>query len=288
MRSLLMSSCGRRSGMSCQLMHYVPEEYDQLFKVLEGFDAVIVRCNPGQINAADGSQINFDDAMRALQKKGKQIWPSPDVMTNMGAKDALCRIANLAMGLSDSFAYYSVHELETGFEKTMAFQPCVIKQNCGSFGEGIWIIKLKSGNYCKHYGDRSCSDDEVLEIMEACDNHQESRTVKEFLEFCVSCRSAKCKADTPNATFFDIPVADVMEATYLGNLMGQKAVAILDSDKAKMSPAAAKVVTRIEALRGAAGTGVLSTSFCFQGRELVYIEQVTGECIVRRGSDDAS
>jgi len=395
------------SGMSCQLMHYVPEEHDQFFKVLEGFDAVIVRCNPGQINAAGGNQIKFDDSMRALQKKGKQVWPSPDVMTNMGAKDALCKIANLAIGLPDTLAYYSVQELETGFKKTMAFQPRVIKQNRGSSGEGIWIIKLKSGNYCKNYGDRSCSDDEVLEMMEACDNHQESHTVKEFLEFCVNGRSAMsgkwdtvgtgkyleggkeaggqlvdqrfcprivegelrmnmigetctgiihkkpkaggisavggtgsvytfyppdapefatlsqnfigtdipslmenlelageplplwwtgdfinadpgtpgtpctidkwivgefncscvgiskclpayCKADTPNATFFDIPVADVMEATYLGNLMGQKAAAILDSDKAKMSPAAAKVVTRIEALRGAACTGVLS------------------------------
>ena len=30
-----------------------------------------------------------------------------------------------------------------GFKKTMAFQPRVIKQNRGSSGEGIWIIKLK-------------------------------------------------------------------------------------------------------------------------------------------------
>merc|ERR1719198_1011634 len=30
------------SGMSCQLLHYVPEEHDQFFKVLEGFDAVVV------------------------------------------------------------------------------------------------------------------------------------------------------------------------------------------------------------------------------------------------------
>merc|ERR1719253_1376795 len=395
------------SGMSCQLLHYVPEEHDAFFKVLEGFDAVIVRCNPGQINAAGGDQMKFDDAMRALQKKGKQVWPSPDVMTNMGAKDALCKIANLAIGLPDTLAYYSVQELEAGFKKTMAFQPRVIKQNRGSSGEGIWIIKLKSGNYCKNYGDRSCADSEVLELMEACDNHSEEHTVGEFLEFCVNGRTAKsgkwdsigtgkyleggkeaggqlvdqrfcprivegelrmnmigdtctgiihkkpkaggisavggtgsvytfyppdapefaklstdflqndiphlmknlelegeplplwwtgdfinadpgksgtpctidkwivgefncscvgiskclpayCKADTPNASFFDIPVKDVMEATYLGNLMGQKALGFLDAQQAKVSPAAAKVITRIEALRGAAGAGILS------------------------------
>ncbi|CAE7924024.1 unnamed protein product, partial [Symbiodinium necroappetens] len=60
------------SGMSCQLVHYVPEEHDAFIKAMEGFDAIIVRCNPGQINAAGGDQMKFDDAMRGLQKKGKQ------------------------------------------------------------------------------------------------------------------------------------------------------------------------------------------------------------------------
>ncbi|CAJ1355121.1 unnamed protein product [Effrenium voratum] len=396
------------SQMSCQLLHYVPEEHDAFFKILDQFDAVIVRCNPGQINAAGGDQIKFDDAMRALQKKGKQVWPSPDVMTNMGAKDALCKIANLSIGLPDTLAYYSPEEFAAGFKKTMAFQPRVIKQNRGSSGEGIWIIKLKSGNYCKNFGDRLCSDEEVLELMEACDNHSETHTVAEFVEFCVNGRTAKsgkwdtigvgkyleggkaaggqlvdqrfcprivegevrmnmigdtctgiihkkpkaggisavggtgsvytfytpdapefkqlsedflktsiptlmqsldlpneplplwwtgdfinadpgapgtpctidkwivgefncscvgiskclpayCKADTPNASFFDIPVADLVEATYLGNLMGQKALAILDNQGTKLSPAASKVLTRIEALRGAAKAGVLSS-----------------------------
>jgi len=73
----------------------------------------------------------------------------------------------------------------------MAFQPRVIKQNRGSSGEGIWIIKLKSGNYCKTYGERSCEDSEVLDLMEANDNHSEEHTVAEFIEFCVSGRTAK-------------------------------------------------------------------------------------------------
>eukprot|EP00418_Pyrodinium_bahamense_P079869 CAMPEP_0179058656 /NCGR_PEP_ID=MMETSP0796-20121207/24960_1 /TAXON_ID=73915 /ORGANISM="Pyrodinium bahamense, Strain pbaha01" /LENGTH=56 /DNA_ID=CAMNT_0020755409 /DNA_START=8 /DNA_END=175 /DNA_ORIENTATION=+ len=55
----------------------------------------------------------------------------------------------------------------------MAFQPRVIKQNRGSSGEGIWIIKLKAGNYCSTFGERSCSDDELLDLMEANDNHSE-------------------------------------------------------------------------------------------------------------------
>ena len=39
-----------------------------------------------------------------------------------------------------------------GFKKTMAFQPRVIKQNRGSSGEGIWIIKLKED------GTETCKD----------------------------------------------------------------------------------------------------------------------------------
>ena len=33
--------------------------------------------------------------------------------------------------------------------------------------------------------------EEVLELMEACDNHSETHTVAEFVEFCVNGRTAK-------------------------------------------------------------------------------------------------
>ncbi|CAE7230327.1 MDH2 [Symbiodinium sp. CCMP2592] len=179
------------AGMSCQLIHYVHEEHDTFFDVCKAFDAIIVRCNPGQIKADGGDQGKFDNGMRALRKLDIQVWPAPDVMEFMGAKDALCKIANLKIGLEDTLAYYDPADFATGFKKTMAFQPRVIKQNRGSSGEGIWIIKLKSGNYCKTYGERSCADDEVLDLMEANDNHSEEHTVAEFIEFCVSGRTSK-------------------------------------------------------------------------------------------------
>ena len=179
------------AGMSCQLIHYVHQEHFKFFDVCKNFDAIIVRCNPGQIKADGGDQAKFDDGMRAMRKLGIQVWPSPDVMEFMGAKDALCKVAHLNIGLEDTLAYYSPEEFAAGFKKTMAFQPRVIKQNRGSSGEGIWIIKLKKGNYCKTYGERSCTDDEVLDMMEANDNHSEEHTVAELIEFCVSGRTAK-------------------------------------------------------------------------------------------------
>jgi hypothetical protein len=182
------------SGMSCQLVHYTHEEHDKMFEVLKNFDAVIVRCNPGQINADGGSQQKFDDALRGLRKKGIQVWPSPDVMEFMGAKDALTRICHLNIGLPDTLTYFEEDEFKAGFKKTMAYQPRVIKQNRGSAGEGIWIIKLKKQNYCKNFGDRSCTDDEVLSLMEANDNHAEEHTVGEFIEWCLNGRTNPSKA----------------------------------------------------------------------------------------------
>jgi len=177
------------AGMSCQCLHYVWEQHDTFFELLKHFDAIIVRCNPGQIKADGGDQQKFDDGLRALRKKGIQVWPSPDVMEKMGAKDALTNVANMNIGLPDTLSYYDDEAFKVGFKKTMAFQPRVIKQNRGSSGEGIWIIKLKSGSYCANYGDKSCEDSEVLDLMEANDNHSEEHTVGEFIEFCIKGRT---------------------------------------------------------------------------------------------------
>merc|ERR1719329_1016748 len=107
------------AGMSCQLINYVHQEHDKFFNVVKNFDAIIVRCNPGQIKADGGSQQKFDDGMRKLRKMGIQVWPSPDVMENMGAKDALCKVATLNIGLEDTLAYYSEAEFAAGFKQTM-------------------------------------------------------------------------------------------------------------------------------------------------------------------------
>merc|ERR1712054_467032 len=115
------------AGMSCELLHYMKEEHDAFFANLEGYDAIIVRCNPGQIKADGGDQAKFDEGMRALRKKGKGVWPSPDVMEFMGAKDALTNIKDMHIGLPDTLSYYDEESFSAGFKKTMAFQPRVIK-----------------------------------------------------------------------------------------------------------------------------------------------------------------
>merc|ERR1719277_1668356 len=176
------------AGMACYPVHYLHSEHDKFFGVMEKMDAILVRCNPGQIKADGGDQQKFDDAMRALQKKGKPVWPSPDVMEFMGAKDALTKIKDLNIGMPDTGTYYTEQEFIDGFKKSMKFQPRVIKQNRGSSGEGIWIINLKKADYCAGFGDATVGDDDELILMEANDNHVENHTVKEFISWCINGR----------------------------------------------------------------------------------------------------
>merc|ERR1719454_208329 len=97
----------------------------------------------------------------------------------------------MAFGLPDTVGYYSPEDMKDGFPKTIAFQPRVVKQNRGSAGEGIWIIKLKSGEYCSTYGEKAAADDDMLILTEANDSHVEEHTVAEFIEFCVNGRTDK-------------------------------------------------------------------------------------------------
>merc|ERR1711979_118191 len=121
-------------------------------------------------------------------------------MEFMGAKDALCKIRNLNIGMPDTGTYFTEEEFITGFKKSMKFQPRVIKQNRGSSGEGIWIINLKSGDYCPNFGDATVKEDDKLILMEANDNHVEEHTVAEFIEWCVNGRTEKSGTWTSKGT----------------------------------------------------------------------------------------
>ena len=177
-----------KAGGGCEIIKYFHDKHDEFAAQVEQYDALIVRINPGQLSqgTTEGTQARFDNLMNSLIAKGKPVWSSPGVQTKMGAKDALCKIANMKCGLVDTFAYYDAASLEEKFKKTMAFQPRVIKQNRGSAGEGIWLCWLEGKEYCKNFGDASLEDDDKLKLMEMNDNHVEYHTVKEFLTFCVA------------------------------------------------------------------------------------------------------
>jgi len=178
-----------RAGASCDLIDYTPEDHDGFAAKIEAYDGLIVRINPGQLSApgvVEGAQKKFDDLMMVMVGKGKPVWSSPAVQTQLGAKDALVMIKDLSCGLPDTYAYYDAAQLEEGFKKSCAFQPRVVKQNRGSAGEGIWLVWLEDKEYCANLGDASLEDGDKLKLMEMNDNHVEHHTVREFLNFCVS------------------------------------------------------------------------------------------------------
>jgi len=180
----------KHAGLAVQIIFYNVNEHDRFFEVVQNFDAVVMRINPGQITANGGDQQKFDNDMTKVASK-IPVWPTPANMELMGAKDALTKIKDMDFGLPDTLGYYSPDDIKSGFAKTIAFQKRVVKQNRGSSGEGIWIIDLKSGNYCAKYGDRSAAMDEMLVCKEANDNHVEEHTVAEFIEWCENGRTSK-------------------------------------------------------------------------------------------------
>jgi len=184
------------AGGACEIIKYSHDKHDEFAAATAGFNALIVRINPGQLSQGTtaGTQERFDALMNEYITKGKLVWSSPKVQTQMGAKDALVQIGQMKCGLPDTLAYYSVEELEKGFKTTCAYQPRVIKQNRGSAGEGIWLCWLCDADKkplanidypSKTYGEKMLNDTDIVKLMEMNDNHVEFHTVKEFLTFCV-------------------------------------------------------------------------------------------------------
>jgi len=189
----------KHAGLAVQIVFYNVNEHDRFFEVIQEFDAVVMRINPGQITANGGDQQKFDTDMTKVAGK-RPVWPTPANMELMGAKDALTMIKDMDFGLPDTLGYYSPADIKAGFPKTIAFQKRVVKQNRGSSGEGIWIIDLKKGNYCAKYGDRVAGMDEMLVCKEANDNHVEEHTVAEFIEWCEKGRTGKSGKWTSQGT----------------------------------------------------------------------------------------
>lgn len=180
----------RSAGMTCELLHYFHEEHDAMFDVLKRFVAVLVRIMPGHVEADGGEQQRFDEGLFGLQRAGVLVLPSPNVVQCMGIKDAAVKLGKSACGMAGSFAYYSQQDAVRGLGATLKHQPRVIKQNRGSSGEGVWIARLKETEYCRTLGAMHCDSDEVLELVEACDNLVEEHTFAEFMEFLTNGRVA--------------------------------------------------------------------------------------------------
>ena len=104
-----------KAGGACDMLLYDYTDHEGFEATIEQYDALIVRINPGQLSqipGVDGVQAKFDATMNVFVGKGRPVWSSPGVQQKMGAKDALCKIANMGCGLVDTFAYYDAATLD--------------------------------------------------------------------------------------------------------------------------------------------------------------------------------
>ena len=58
-----------------------------------------------------------------------------------------------------------------------------MKQNRGSQGEGVWVVRLARGSEALYRGNTSLALETPLVLTEAVDNHEEASTLGDFLTF---------------------------------------------------------------------------------------------------------
>jgi hypothetical protein len=119
--------------------------------------------------------------LEELHGAGLAAMAHPTMIRKFGAKDALAKVSALQTGLPDTRAYYDVENWEQGFPETLAQGPRVVKQNRGSQGEGVWIVRLEDEGLYRM--NRTLALDTRLLLMEAVDNHVEHMSLGQFISF---------------------------------------------------------------------------------------------------------
>lgn len=147
----------------------------QVLAKLKSADAYIARINPGSYTGV--TQAKLEQCLAAAAASGTVAMSHPNVMKKMGAKDALVKIRDLSCGMSDTYAYYDVASFKASFPKTVKSGTRVLKQNRGSQGEGIWVVRMLNPA-------ETVTDATMLHCQEAVDNHVEERSLGEFMKFC--------------------------------------------------------------------------------------------------------
>ena len=170
------------AGGFCEPVFYSDEHLELLREYLTACDGVIVRIAPGVYPGVTHQALHA--LLREMAAAGKTILPHPDVEDVMRSKRALCKVGALQCGLPDSLVYTSREQMWQGFRRTAAFQPRVMTLSDSVGGEGVWLVRLKSGEYCSTLGQRELGGDELLVLQEMNDGHEEEHTVAQFVEFC--------------------------------------------------------------------------------------------------------
>ena len=167
-------------GWHAETLFYSDDRRDEVYEyIVDDFDAYVPRVNPGTI--PDGEEMYFD-MLRSLSDAGVVGMPHPDAMKGYGAKDALVRLTDTDLVPDDTFAYYSMDELRSGFPVALSRDERVLKQNRGSTGEGIWRVAVVDDR--RYEPGDALPLDTAIKCTEAVDNHVEMHDLGDFMDFC--------------------------------------------------------------------------------------------------------
>ena len=170
-------------GWSAETMFYRPEWVDDIVAAVVGrCDAYISRVNPGSI---PGGEAGYFRMLRTLSERGLVGMQHPDEMITFGSKDVLVHLADTALVPADTYAYYSVEQMRADLPTSLSYGERVLKQNRGSTGSGIWRVDLaEEADRAARVPGVAVPTDTLLRCTEAVDNHVETHTLADFMDFC--------------------------------------------------------------------------------------------------------
>mmetsp|Transcript_3118 Transcript_3118/g.10790 ORF Transcript_3118/g.10790 Transcript_3118/m.10790 type:complete len:187 (+) Transcript_3118:1295-1855(+) len=101
-----------------------------------------------------------------------------EAMDLAGQESSIKLILVVRSGAAEGVGALEHAKHQTSWAKSIATGVRVVKQNCGSQGEGIWVCKVKEGQEGEVTGST------LLDLQEAVDNHKEEKTLDDFMTFC--------------------------------------------------------------------------------------------------------
>ena len=183
----------KKRGWTAEIIFYSDEHRGEIYRhTLERADAYISRVNPGNLK----NETGYFQMLRELVHNGVEGLPHPDAMIKYGAKNAVEKLKGTELVPDEVYTYYNFESFKQNFPKTLAMGVRVLKQNRGSTGEGIWRVEVIENSEKKK---NEISLDSIVKMTEAKDNHSETKTLGEFIDFCVQ------YLDGENGMLLDMP-----------------------------------------------------------------------------------
>jgi hypothetical protein len=183
-----------KRGWTAEIIFYSDEDRGEIYRyVVEKASAYISRVNPGNLYDETG----YFQMLRELVANGVEGLPHPDAMINYGAKNSIENLKGTDLVPSDVITYYDFETFKSTFPKNLEKGVRVLKQNRGSTGEGIWRVELIE----KHEDEsgKLSLRNSIVKLTEAKDNHVETKSLIEFIDFCVG------YLDGPTGMILDMP-----------------------------------------------------------------------------------